>query len=63
MDGHKKHRAVFQGAGQDIHESGLKNEPFSQSLVVKQDTARYRLYNKPGVPVFADGLVMIFQQD
>ena len=53
---------VFQGIRRDVYESGLTAEPFSQPLLSREETSKYKSYRQSGVSVFTDGTIMVFER-
>ena len=62
LDDSSERRSVFQGVRRDVYEAGLTPEPFSQPLLNKETTEKYRRLDHSGVSVFPDGTVMAFRQ-
>lgn len=62
LDETSKSRSVFQGIRRDVYEAGLTSEPFSQPLLNRETTKKYRRLDHSGVSVFPDGTVMAFRQ-
>lgn len=56
-----KNLKIFQGIRQDIYESGLAIEPFSEPLLSDHETKQYTKYHGSGVSVLSDGTIMIIR--
>jgi len=55
-------RKIFQGMRRDVYESGLTDKPFSEPLLSRDETKKYKRFLQFGISVFADGTLMIIQQ-